>query len=428
MLKVSFYNTGEGIGKVFKDRVVSTPIEIENSVKEIIEKVKLNGDVSLRAYSERFDNIEIENFVISKSQLEEEAKKVSNEFISALEKAKVNIEKFHIKQKQNSYINFENDGVFLGQRVMPLEKVGVYVPGGTAAYPSSVLMNVIPAKVAGVKNIIMVTPPAKEGKINPYIAAAALVAGVDVVYSIGGAQAVAALAFGTESIPKVDKIVGPGNIYVATAKKMLYGVVDIDMIAGPSEILVVADEGANPEYVAADLLSQAEHDKMAASILVTTSEEVVTRVNEEIKKQLEVLERRDIIECSLENYSKAIICETIDDAIEVANEFAPEHLELMIKNPMEYLEKVKNAASVFLGYYTPEPVGDYFAGVNHVLPTNSTARFFSPLSVDSFIKKMSFTYYTKEAINKNGENIMLIAEKEGLLAHKNSINVRMGRK
>ncbi|MGL5067155.1 MAG: histidinol dehydrogenase [Sarcina sp.] len=428
MLKVSFYNTGEGIGKVFKDRVVSTPIEIENSVKEIIEKVKLNGDVSLRAYSKRFDNIEIENFVISKSQLEEEAKKVSNEFISALEKAKVNIEKFHIKQKQNSYINFENDGVFLGQRVMPLEKVGVYVPGGTAAYPSSVLMNVIPAKVAGVKNIIMVTPPAKEGRINPYIAAAALVAGVDVVYSIGGAQAVAALAFGTESIPKVDKIVGPGNIYVATAKKMLYGVVDIDMIAGPSEILVVADEGANPEYVAADLLSQAEHDKMAASILVTTSEEVVTRVNEEIKKQLEVLERRDIIECSLENYSKAIICETIDDAIEVANEFAPEHLELMIKNPMEYLEKVKNAASVFLGYYTPEPVGDYFAGVNHVLPTNSTARFFSPLSVDSFIKKMSFTYYTKEAINKNGENIMLIAEKEGLLAHKNSINVRMGRK
>ncbi|WP_297518852.1 histidinol dehydrogenase [uncultured Clostridium sp.] len=425
MLKVSFYNKGDSIEKVFEDRVIATPAQIEEDVDRIIENTKLNGDVALKEYSKLFDGIDIEDFIITRKELQLAARKVSREVLNALKKAKENIEKFHVKQKQNSYVNFEEDGVFLGQRVLAIENVGVYVPGGIAAYPSSVLMNVIPAKVAGVKNIIMVTPPSKTGRINPVIAAAAIIADIDCVYSIGGAQAIAALAFGTKSIPKVDKIVGPGNIYVATAKKKLYGVVDIDMIAGPSEILVIADEGANPKYIAADLLSQAEHDKMAASILVTTSESLCEEVNLEIENQLKVLDRKEIIQHSLENYSKAIICESIDDAINVANEFAPEHLELMIQNPMEHFEKVKNAASVFLGYYTPEPVGDYFAGVNHVLPTNSTARFFSPLSVDSFIKKMSFTYYTKDAINKNGKDIMLIAEKEGLLAHKNSIKVRM---
>lgn len=424
MLKIKYYNKGEKIKELFDDRNSNDETKIEEAVKEIIEGIKSNGDIALKEYTKLFDKVDLDEFEVSKESLIEASKNVPKEVISALEKAKVNIEKYHIKQKQNSYINFEDDGVYLGQRVLPLENVGVYVPGGTAAYPSSVLMNVIPAKVAGVKNIIMVTPPSKYG-VNPYIAAAALISGIDKVYAIGGAQAIAALAYGTKKIPKVDKVVGPGNIYVATAKKLLYGMVDIDMIAGPSEILVIADAGASPKYIAADLLSQAEHDRMAASILVTTSKELCNKVNDEIVKQIELLDRKNIINDSLRDYGLTIVCEDLDEAIDIANEFAPEHLELMIENPMEKLEKIKNAGSVFLGYYTPEPVGDYFAGVNHVLPTSGTARFFSPLSVDSFIKKMSFTYYTREAIAKNGEDIMLIAEKEGLLAHKNSIKVRM---
>ncbi|MGL5574547.1 MAG: histidinol dehydrogenase [Sarcina sp.] len=425
MLKIKFYNKGENVKMLFEGRNSNNGNDIEEVVKKIIERIKNEGDIALKEYTKLFDKVELNEFEISKEKLIKASKKVSQEVIDALKKAKENIEKYHIKQKKNSYINFEDEGVYLGQRILALENIGVYVPGGTAAYPSSVLMNVIPAKVAGVKNIIMVTPPSEDGGINPYIAAAALISDVDKVYSVGGAQAIAALAYGTEKIPKVDKIVGPGNIYVAIAKKILYGMVDIDMIAGPSEILVIADEGANPKYIAADLLSQAEHDKMSASILVTTSKELCKKVNEEIIKQVELLDRKAIINDSLRDYGLAIVCENLEEAINIANEFAPEHLELMIENPMEKLKKIKNAGSVFLGYYTPEPVGDYFAGVNHVLPTSGTARFFSPLSVDSFIKKMSFTYYTKEAIAKNGEDIMLIAEKEGLLAHKNSIKVRM---
>ena len=426
MLKVNLFKEGDDIVSLFKDREVEASLEVENSVKKILNDIKNNGDESLIYYTKKFDGVYLENFLVSDDELKRAAREVTNKFFLALEAAKENIEKFHKNQVQNSYINFEETGVLLGQRILPLEKVGVYVPGGTAAYPSSVLMNVIPAKVAGVKEIIMVTPPSSDGGINPYIAAAAIVAGVDKVYKIGGAQAIGALAYGTKTIGKVDKIVGPGNIYVATAKKMVYGIVDIDMIAGPSEILIIADEFANPSYVAADMLSQAEHDVLAASILVTDSKKLYEEVNQEIIRQTELLSRKDIIKQSIKNYGQAIICKDLNEAVKIANEFAPEHLEIMTKDPMQYLDKVKNAASVFLGYNTPEPVGDYFAGVNHVLPTSRTARFFSPLSVDSFIKKISFTKYTKEALLENGEKIMLLARKEGLTAHENSIKVRLG--
>ena len=313
----------------------------------------------------------------------------------------------------------------MGQRILPLEFVGVYVPGGTAAYPSSVLMNVVPAKVAGVENIIMVTPPNKEGGINPYIGVAAKLAGVDKIYTGGGAQAIGALAYGTETIPKVDKIVGPGNIFVAIAKKLVFGTVDIDMIAGPSEILVVADESANPRYIAADLMSQAEHDKLASSILVTTSEKLYKEVEIELEKQIKLLERKEIIKESLLNNGKVILCKNIDECIEVSNKVAPEHLELAVDNAMELLGKIKNAGSVFLGHNTAEPIGDYFGGTNHVLPTNGTARFFSALSVDSFIKKSSYLFYSEEAIIEDGEKIIYIANKEGLTAHANSVRVRI---
>lgn len=335
-----------------------------------------------------------------------------------------NIADFHNRQKQQSYLNAKDNGVILGQRIRGLNRVGVYVPGGTAAYPSSVLMNVIPAKIAGVKEIIMVTPPMKNGKANPDILVAAAICGVDRVFLIGGAQAVAALSFGTETIPKVDKIVGPGNIYVATAKKLLFGVVDIDMIAGPSEILIVADKTANPKYLAADLMSQAEHDVLASSILITTDEKIAQKVNEELEIQIGSLSRKEIIEKSLSDYGCILICKSIYDAIDLANELAPEHLELVIENPMEYLGRIDNAGSVFLGEYAPEPLGDYYAGPNHVLPTSGTARFFSPLSVDSFIKKISFIYYTKDALMEAKDDITLLAQREGLTAHANSITVR----
>lgn len=411
--------------KELKSREGETNKEVFQIVTEIISNVRANGDKALKEYSEKFDKVSLDKFLVDKSEIDGCFDKVEKEFISNMEEAGDNIIYYHQAQKSRGFILNKDNGVFLGQRVLPLDSVGVYVPGGTAAYPSSVLMNVIPAKVAGVEKIVMVTPPNKDGGLNPYIAVAAKIAGVDEIYKVGGAQAVAALAYGTESIPKVDKIVGPGNIFVATAKQLVFGTVDIDMIAGPSEILVIAEDGANPKFIAADLMSQAEHDKLASSIFVTTSKTLVGKVEEEIKKQVENLERKDIILESLTNHGKAIICKNLDECIEVSNSIAPEHLELMIDNPMEVLGKVKHAGSVFLGHYTAEPVGDYFGGTNHVLPTSGTARFFSALSVDSFIKKSSFLYYSDDAIQADGNKIINIANKEGLTAHANSIKVRL---
>lgn len=428
MIMQEFDLKKEGFDKLKKDlleRQNGADSKIIAIVSDVIDNVKKNGDIALKEYTEKFDKVNLQKFEVSKEELDECFSKVEDQFIKDLEEAKKNIEYYHMAQKQRGFILNKDQGVFLGQRVMPLEKVGVYVPGGTAAYPSSVLMNVIPAKVAGVSRIIMATPPSKDGGINPYIGVAAKIAGVDKIYKVGGAQAVAALAYGTESIPKVDKIVGPGNIFVATAKKLVFGAVDIDMIAGPSEILIVAEKNANPKYVAADLMSQAEHDKLASAILVTTSKELISKVDEELKKQMMTLERKDIIEESLKNYGKVIVCSSLDECIEVSNEIAPEHLELMIDNAMEHLGKVKNAGSVFLGHNTAEPIGDYFGGTNHVLPTSGTARFFSALSVDSFIKKSSFLYYSEEAINAHGNKIINLANKEGLTAHANSVKVRL---
>ena len=378
-----------------KERVEDADSSVIESVRNILSKVKSDGDEALFELTKTFDKVELTNLQISSDEIERCFDKVEDEFIEALKEAKINIENYHMKQKKTGYIMTEENGIYLGQRVLPLEKVGVYVPGGTAAYPSSVLMNVIPAKVAGVEEIIMVTPPDKDGGINPYIGVAAKIAGINKIYKVGGAQAVAALAYGTESIPRVDKIVGPGNIFVATAKKLVFGQVDIDMIAGPSEILVIADEKSNPVHVAADLMSQAEHDKLASSILITTSKKLYEEVEAELDKQAKTLEREEIIRTSLKDFGKAIICKTLEECIEISNCIAPEHLELMVDEPMSYLGLVKHAGSVFLGRYCPEPIGDYFGGTNHVLPTSGTARFFSPLSVDSFVKKSSFIYYSK---------------------------------
>ena len=411
--------------KELKDREEEVKEEVLKSVSNIIEDVRKNGDKALKSYTEKFDRVMLDDFEVSIEELDECFMKVEKNFIENLEEAKENIEYYHNAQKGRGFILNKDNGIFLGQRVIPLDSVGVYVPGGTAAYPSSVLMNVIPAKVAGVKEIIMITPPNKEGKLNPYIGVAAKIAGVSKIYKVGGAQGIAALANGTESIPRVDKIVGPGNVFVATAKRLVFGKVDIDMIAGPSEILVIADENANPKYIAADLMSQAEHDRLASSILVTTSKKLYKDVEKELEIQIKDLDRKEIIEEALKNYGKAIICNSIEECIEVSNRFAPEHLELMVDNSMELLVKVRHAGSVFLGNNTPEPVGDYFGGTNHVLPTNGTARFYSALSVDSFIKKSSFLYYSEEAIKRDGEKIINIANKEGLTAHANSVKVRL---
>lgn len=411
--------------KELKDREEEVKEEVLKSVSNIIEDVRKNGDKALKSYTEKFNRVMLDDFEVSIEELDECFMKVEKNFIENLEEAKENIEYYHNAQKGRGFILNKDNGIFLGQRVIPLDSVGVYVPGGTAAYPSSVLMNVIPAKVAGVKEIIMITPPNKEGKLNPYIGVAAKIAGVSKIYKVGGAQGIAALANGTESIPKVDKIVGPGNVFVATAKRLVFGKVDIDMIAGPSEILVIADENANPKYIAADLMSQAEHDRLASSILVTTSKKLYKDVEKELEIQIKDLDRKEIIEESLRNYGKAIICNSIEECIEVSNRFAPEHLEFMVDNSMELLGKVRHAGSVFLGNNTPEPVGDYFGGTNHVLPTNGTARFYSALSVDSFIKKSSFLYYSEEAIKRDGEKIINIANKEGLTAHANSVKVRL---
>ena len=398
--------------------------KVTSAVTDILNNVKQNGDDAVREYTLKFDGHMPSKFEISREEIDSSPDKCDRDFILALYKAADNIRDFHARQKQQSWLEPKQNGVILGQRIRGLKRVGVYVPGGTAAYPSSVLMNVIPAKIAGVKEIVMVTPPQKDGTANPDILAAAKIAGVDRVFLMGGAQAVAALAYGTQSVPKVDKIVAPGNIFVATAKKLLYGTVDIDMIAGPSEILIVADKSANPKFLAADLMSQAEHDKMASAILLTTSEETANETAKELSRQMQTLERRDIIEQSLNDFGAIIVCKDISEAVDFANELAPEHLELAVENPMEYIGRVDNAGSVFLGHYSPEPLGDYFAGPNHVLPTSGTARFFSPLSVDSFIKKSSFIYYTEPALSEAKDDIIKLAETEGLTAHANSIKVR----
>ena len=407
-----------------KKRSAETDPKMVEIVSSIISGVKEGGDEAVREYTSRFDGSVPKKVMIDKQELLEFTKLVEPEFIDSIKKASENIRRFHQRQAQQSWFATEENGVMMGQRIRGLSRVGLYVPGGTAAYPSSVLMNAIPAKIAGVGELIMVTPPSAEGESNPYIMAAAAVAGVDKVFLCGGAQAVAALAYGTQKIPKVDKIVGPGNIFVATAKRLLYGVVDIDMVAGPSEILIVADKSAKPAFLAADLMSQAEHDKMASAILLTTSETIARATVREIERQIKYLERQEIIERSLEDYGEIIVCEDMAQAMRFANELAPEHLELCVEEPLKYIGMADNAGSVFLGNWSPEPLGDYFAGPNHVLPTSGTARFFSPLSVDSFVKKSSFIYYTKEELQKAKDDIVRLAETEGLTAHANSIKVR----
>ncbi len=396
------------------------------AVNEIVEGVKAGGDKAVFEYTKKFDGADIskDNFIVSKEEIEEAYAAISPEVLEVIRKAIVNIRTYHEKQKQYSWFDSQPNGTILGQKVTPLSRVGVYVPGGKAAYPSSVLMNILPAKVAGVEQIIMVTPPGKDGRVNPGTLVAANEAGADVVYKVGGAQAIAALAFGTESIPKVDKIVGPGNIFVALAKKAVYGYVSIDSIAGPSEILVIADETANPRYVAADLLSQAEHDELASAILVTNSEALADAVSNEVDAFAEKLSRKAILEKSLENYGYILIAEDLNGAVDIANAIASEHLEIVTKNPFEVMTQIKNAGAIFLGEYSSEPLGDYFAGPNHVLPTNGTAKFFSPLSVDDFIKKSSIIYYSRQALEPVKDDIIKFAESESLTAHANSIRVR----
>lgn len=398
--------------------------EVTAVVTKIIADVRQDKDEALKRYAQKFDGAAPQKLEVSREEIQKALLTADDDFVCALRRAKENIAAFHERQKQQSFLDAQPNGVILGQRVRGLHRVGLYVPGGTAAYPSSVLMNAVPAKIAGVGELIMVTPPGKNGEANPDILAAAAIAGVDRVFLTGGAQAIAALAYGTESIPKVDKIVGPGNIYVATAKKLLYGQVDIDMIAGPSEILVVADETADPSYLAADLMSQAEHDRLASAILLCTDEDVARRTIEEMERQAQSLSRRDIILESLENFGAVIVCRDFEQMVSLANEIAPEHLEVMTQKPLESVGRFDNAGSVFLGRFSPEPLGDYFAGPNHVLPTSGTARFFSPLSVDSFVKRSSFIYYTEDALRDAAKDIVTIAEKEGLTAHANAITVR----
>ena len=407
-----------------KKRSGETDKRVTAVVNEIIENVRENGDKAVNDYTLKFDGSLPQYYEVPQDVINDALEEADEDFVNALLNAMENVADFHNRQREYGFMNYKENGVMLGQRVRGLAKVGLYVPGGTAAYPSSVIMNAIPAKIAGVKEIIMVTPPLKDGTPNKDILVAAAICGVDRVFLTGGAQAIAALAYGTESIPKVDKIVGPGNIYVATAKKLLYGQVDIDMIAGPSEILVMADETADPKFVAADLMSQAEHDKLASSILLTTSEELADKTIAEIERQVQNLSRKEIIEKSLTDYGMIIVCDCPHCAVELANAIAPEHLEVLMKNPTEYIGKLDNAGSVFLGQYASEPLGDYYAGPNHVLPTSGTARFFSPLSVYSFIKRSSYIYYTEEALRDAKDDIVLIAEREGLTAHANAIKVR----
>lgn len=400
--------------------------EFEQRVADIVDNVKENGDKAIFDYTERFDGVKVDaqTIRVTEDEIKEAYEKVSDELLQIIRKALKNIEDYHVMQRQQSWFHSTPKGTILGQKVTPLEKVGVYVPGGKAVYPSSVLMNIMPAKVAGVDRIIMTTPPGKDGKVCPTTLVAATEAGATEVYKVGGAQAIAALAYGTESIPKVDKIVGPGNIYVALAKKAVYGHVSIDSIAGPSEILVIADETANPRFVAADLLSQAEHDEMASAILITTSQELADKVSVEVDKFTAELSRKEIIQKSLDNYGYILVADSMDDAIAAANEIASEHLEIQTKDPYNVMTKIRNAGAIFIGEYSSEPLGDYFAGPNHVLPTNGTAKFFSPLSVDDFIKKSSIISYSREALEEVNKDIIKFAESEQLTAHANSIKVR----
>ena len=421
MIKIMKY------GEVSADEIFArgkTSFDVADIVTDIIENVKENGDKALFEYCEKFDKAKLTSLEVSEQEIEEAFNMVEPRFIEILKVAAENIRNFHKKQVRNSFIINEQDGIVTGQKVTPIEKVGLYVPGGTAAYPSTVLMDSIPAKIAGCEEICITPPPSADGKVNPVILAAAKIAGVDRIFKIGGAQAVAALSYGTETVPKVDKIVGPGNAFVAEAKRQVFGRVSIDMIAGPSEILVIADSKSDPRFVAADLLSQAEHDKMASAVLVTDSMDLANRVSEEIEKQLSELPREEIARTSIDNNGKIIVADNITDVIAVSNEIAPEHLELCVDNPFDYLDKIKNAGSIFMGRYCPEALGDYYAGPNHTLPTSGTARFSSPLSVDDFVKKSQYTYYTKEALSRVAEDVAFFAEKEGLSAHARSATVR----
>lgn len=421
---IKIYNYGEvSNNEIFARDNMAT--NVEGIVSDIISNVINRGDDAIFEYALKFDKADLKSLEVSKQEIDEAFSSVDKNFIDIIGEAADNIRAFHSKQVKNSFIINEKDGVVTGQKVTPIEKVGLYVPGGTAAYPSTVLMDSIPAKIAGCKEIVMVTPPTADGKVNPVILAAAKIAGVDRIFKVGGAQAIAALAYGTESIPRVDKIVGPGNAFVAEAKKQVFGKVSIDMIAGPSEILVVADASANPRFVAADLLSQAEHDKMASAVLVTDSREFAKSVSDELEKQIPRLPRAEIARASIDNNGKIIVAENnLMLAIDIANEIAPEHLELCVDNPFDYLDKVKHAGSIFMGKYCPEALGDYFAGPNHTLPTSGTARFSSPLSVDDFVKKSQFTYFTAAALQKVSDKVAYFAEQEGLHAHAKSAVIR----
>lgn len=403
---------------------VAPSVNVTDIVAEIIENVKANGDKALFEYCKKFDKAELTSLLVTEEEIAEAMNLVEPKFIEILEKAAKNIRKFHEKQVRNSFIINDEDGIVIGQKIIPVDRAGLYVPGGTAAYPSTVLMDSIPAKIAGCKEVVIVTPPSADGKVNPVILAAAKIAGVDKIFKVGGAQAIAALAFGTESVPKVDKIVGPGNAFVAEAKKQVFGVVSIDMIAGPSEILIVADKENNPKHLAADLLSQAEHDKMASAVLVTDSEELANRVAEEIENQIPLLERSEIARASIDVNGKIIVADSIERVFDIANEIAPEHLELCVENPFDCLDKIRHAGSIFMGKNCPEALGDYFAGPNHTLPTGGTAKFSSPLSVDDFIKKTQYTYYTKDALKRVAEDVAYFAKQEGLTAHARSAVIR----
>ncbi len=418
--------TKDGLMRNLLKRSPDSYGEYEETVNGIIKEIREKGDKALFGYTQKFDRCEItaETVRVTKEEIKEAYELADPELVAVMKKSAANITEFHSHQLRNSWIVPKEDGTILGQRITPVAVSGVYVPGGKAAYPSSVLMNVLPAKVAGVPRIIMTTPPGADGKVNPGTLVAADIAGVDEIYKAGGAQAIAAMAFGTESIPRVDKITGPGNIFVALAKKACFGFVSIDSVAGPSEILVLADETANPRYVAADLLSQAEHDELASAILITTSRELAEKVSDEAARFTQQLSRKEIIEKSLENYGYILLAETMDEAVSAANEIASEHLEILTANPFETMTKIKNAGAIFLGEYSSEPLGDYFAGPNHVLPTGGTARFFSPLSVDDFVKKSGFVYYPKEALLDAADDIILLAETEELTAHANSVRVR----
>ena len=404
---------------------VTPTINVEEIVTDIIENVKTNGDEALFTYCEKFDKAKLTSLAVTEEEIEEAVNSVEPKFLEILTKAAANIRKFHEKQVRNSFIINDEDGIVIGQKIIPIDRAGLYVPGGTAAYPSTVLMDSIPAKIAGCKEVVMVTPPNAEGKINPVILAAAKIAGIDKIFKVGGAQAIAALAYGTQSVPKVDKIVGPGNAFVAEAKKQVFGQVSIDMIAGPSEILIVADGKTNPRFAAADLLSQAEHDKMASAVLVTDSMELAEAVRDELEVQIPQLLRSEIARASIDNNGKIIVADNLDEVIAISNEIAPEHLELCVDNPFDYLDKIRHAGSIFMGRNCPEALGDYFAGPNHTLPTSGTARFSSPLSVDDFVKKTQYTYYTADALKKVAFDVAYFAEQEGLTAHAKSATIRV---